>query len=56
MQTIAVGTSSMPVVGLGLWKIDSANVAQAVYDAIKAGYRHLDSAADYANEADVGRH
>ena len=45
MQTIAVGTSSMPVVGLGLWKIDSANVAQAVYDAIKAGYRHLDSAA-----------
>ena len=54
MQTIAVGTSSMPVVGLGLWKIDPANVAQAVYDAIKAGYRHLDSAADYGNEAEVG--
>ena len=55
MQTIAVGTNSMPVVGLGLWKIDPANVAQAVYDAIKVGYRHLDSAADYANEADVGQ-
>lgn len=54
MQTIAVGTSSMPVVGLGLWKIDPANVAQAVYDAIRAGYRHLDSAADYGNEAEVG--
>ena len=54
MQTIAVGTNSMPVVGLGLWKIDPANVAQAVYDAIKAGYRHLDSAADYGNEAEVG--
>ena len=54
MQTIAVGTNSMPVVGLGLWKIDAANVAQAVYDAIKAGYRHLDSAADYGNEAEVG--
>ena len=54
MQTIAVGTSSMPVVGLGLWKIDPANVAQAVYNAIKAGYRHLDSAADYGNEAEVG--
>ena len=55
MQTIAVGTSRMPAVGLGLWKIDSKNVAQAVYDAIKTGYRHLDSAADYANEADVGQ-
>ena len=54
MQTIAVGTNGMPVVGLGLWKIDPANVAQAVYDAIKAGYRHLDSAADYGNEAEVG--
>ena len=54
MQTIAVGTNSMPVVGLGLWKIDPANVAKAVYDAIKAGYRHLDSAADYGNEAEVG--
>ena len=54
MQTIAVGDQAMPAVGLGLWKIDPANVAQAVYDAIEAGYRHLDSAADYGNEAQVG--
>ena len=54
MQTIAVGTSSMPAVGLGLWKIDPSNVAQTVYEAIKTGYRHLDSAADYGNEAEVG--
>ncbi len=54
MHTIAVGPATMPSVGLGLWKIDPANVAQAVFDAIKAGYRHLDSAADYGNEAQVG--
>ena len=54
MQTIAVGDQAMPAVGLGLWKIDPANVAQAVYAAIEAGYRHLDSAADYGNEAQVG--
>ena len=54
MQTIAVGQASMPAVGLGLWKIDPNDVAQAVYDAIKVGYRHLDSAADYGNEAEVG--
>jgi D-xylose reductase len=54
MQTIAVGQARMPAVGLGLWKIDPKDVAQAVYDAIKVGYRHLDSAADYGNEAEVG--
>ncbi len=55
MQTIVVGDQVMPAVGLGLWKIDAADVAQAVYEAIRAGYRHLDSAADYGNEAEVGQ-
>lgn len=55
MSTIAVGSHPMPAVGLGLWKIDSGDVAQAVYDAIKIGYRHLDSASDYGNEAQVGQ-
>ena len=52
-QTINVADQTMPAVGLGLWKIDPGAVAQAVYDAIKAGYRHLDSAADYGNEVEI---
>ena len=44
----------MPRVGLGLWKIDKADTAGLVADAIEAGYRHLDSAADYGNEAEAG--
>ncbi len=44
----------MPAVGLGLWKLDSSDVAAAVYAAIESGYRHLDSAADYGNEVQVG--
>ena len=55
MGTINVGQAEMPAVGLGLWKIAPDDVAQAVYDAIKMGYRHLDSAADYGNEAQVGQ-
>ena len=39
--------------GFGSWKIDPANV-RAVYDAIESGYRHLDSATDYGNEAQAG--
>ena len=44
----------MPRVGLGLWKIDKADTASLVANAIEAGYRHLDSAADYGNEAEAG--
>ena len=46
--------STMPPVGFGLWKIPRENTANAVVEAIRAGYRHFDSAADYANEAQTG--
>ncbi len=51
--TLADG-ASMPRVGLGLWKIARDRTAGLVLDAIEAGYRHLDSAADYGNEAEAG--
>lgn len=53
-QTILVGNRQMPTVGLGLWKTSRQDTADTVYDAIKLGYRHLDSAADYGNEIEVG--
>lgn len=53
-QMINVTGQQMPAVGLGLWKIDPQSVAETVYEAIKRGYRHLDSAADYGNEKQVG--
>jgi len=46
--------SALPSIGLGLWKIPKEEVAQAVVEAIRAGYRHLDSACDYGNEREVG--
>jgi D-xylose reductase len=44
----------MPPLGLGLWKMDKSCCAQVVYDAIKTGYRLLDSACDYGNEQQTG--
>lgn len=44
----------MPLVGLGLWKSEAGEVERVVYEAIKAGYRHLDGACDYGNEKEVG--
>jgi D-xylose reductase len=51
---IRVGSGVMPAVGLGLWKLPEQTVASTVVDAVAAGYRHLDSAADYGNESAVG--
>ena len=42
-------------IGLGLWKIANDQCADTVYNAIKLGYRHLDSACDYGNEIEVGQ-
>lgn len=44
-----------PQIGLGLWKIPNVECADVVYNAIKVGYRHLDSACDYGNEIEVGQ-
>ncbi len=46
--------SSMPTIGLGLWKIENENAAQMVVSAIRSGYRHLDAACDYGNESQAG--
>ena len=45
---------SMPVVGLGFWKIAPETTADVVRQAVAAGYRHLDCACDYGNEPQVG--
>lgn len=44
----------LPKLGLGLWKIPKDVCADVVYNAIKNGYRLLDSAADYGNEVQTG--
>ncbi len=53
-ESIQVGASQMPAIGLGLWKIARDATAATVVEAIRVGYRHLDCAADYGNEAEVG--
>lgn len=44
----------MAKVGFGLWKVAPEDCEKTVVEAIKAGYRHFDSAADYGNEEAVG--
>ena len=44
----------IPKLGFGTWMIEDEMAAQAVGDALEAGYRHIDTAQAYANERGVG--
>ncbi|MCZ8495522.1 aldo/keto reductase [Priestia megaterium] len=44
----------IPLLGLGTWLLDDEQAAQAVRDAISNGYRHIDTAQAYMNEAGIG--
>jgi 2,5-diketo-D-gluconate reductase A len=47
--------NSIPAVGLGVFQIPPADTEQAVGAALRAGYRHIDTAAAYRNERETGR-
>lgn len=44
----------VPKLGLGTWFIDDAEAAEAVREAVKLGYRLIDTAQAYGNERGVG--
>lgn len=45
----------MPNIGYGTWNRDDAATYQGVIDALDVGYRHIDTAQAYGNEAAVGK-
>ncbi len=47
--------NSIPQVGLGVWQTPPEDTERAVATALEAGYRHIDTAAAYQNEREVGR-
>lgn len=46
---------AMPILGLGVYGMHGAEAENAVGNALEAGYRHIDTAALYRNEREVGR-
>ena len=49
------GGARMPLIGFGTWQITGEECYDAVRRALEVGYRHLDTATVYENEAEVGR-
>ncbi len=55
-ETIKLNSGyEMPVLGLGTWTLTGETCENAVYAALKTGYRLIDTAKYYGNEADVGK-
>jgi len=57
MQKVMLNNGvEMPILGFGVFQMnDESECEQAVYDALMAGYRLIDTAASYQNEEEVGR-
>ncbi|EMF0045388.1 aldo/keto reductase [Enterococcus hirae] len=56
MQTITLNNGvKMPQLGFGVYQIPLEETAEAVYQAIKAGYRLIDTASIYGNEKETGK-
>ena len=51
---VTVGDASIPVIGYGTWPLKDEECARGVATALQCGYRHIDTAEMYGNEAAVG--
>jgi len=55
MEHIEVQGEKVPTIGLGTWSMRGETCYRATLNALKLGYRHIDTAEMYGNEAEVGR-
>lgn len=55
MITIDLQGHAMPALGLGTWQLTGGACERAVQQALDIGYRHIDTAELYGNEAEIGR-
>ena len=53
-QSVEANGVKIPLLGLGTWDVRGRNCVSQVAQALKIGYRHIDTAQAYENEAEVG--
>jgi 2,5-diketo-D-gluconate reductase B len=54
MQFVEANGARIPAIGLGTWELRGRACARLVEQALKLGYRHIDTAQVYENEREVG--
>ncbi len=55
MEFVDVQETRIPALGFGTWMMEGRDCRQGVEHALSLGYRHIDTAQIYKNEAEVGR-
>ena len=53
--TLSLQGAEIPRLGFGTWEITGSDAVDGVADALELGYRHIDTARAYGNEAEVGK-
>jgi diketogulonate reductase-like aldo/keto reductase len=53
--TISTDAITLPALGFGTWQLEGDDARHGVEAALDAGYRHIDTAQIYGNEAEVGQ-
>jgi 2,5-diketo-D-gluconate reductase B len=53
-KTLMIGTTAVPALGLGTYKLTAKDGEKAIEQALHIGYRHIDTAAFYHNEEETG--
>ncbi|MBX9709507.1 MAG: aldo/keto reductase [Xanthobacteraceae bacterium] len=54
MHFVEANGASIPAIGLGTWELQGRDCARVVEQALRLGYRHIDTAQIYENEREVG--
>jgi 2,5-diketo-D-gluconate reductase B len=54
MQFVEANGARIPAIGLGTWELRGRTCARLVEQALRLGYRHIDTAQVYENESEVG--
>ena len=54
MQFVEANGARIPAIGLGTWELRGRTCARVVEQALRLGYRHIDTAQVYENESEVG--
>src|SRR5512134_1198534 len=54
MQVVEAKGARIPLIGLGTWDLRGRTCVRMVEQALRLGYRHIDTAEMYGNESEVG--
>ncbi|MGF6765709.1 2,5-diketo-D-gluconate reductase B [Paraburkholderia sp. GAS33] len=54
MQNVHVGNAAIPAIGFGTYGMSAAEIYRLIPAALRAGFRHIDTAQIYGNEGEIG--